>query len=164
MTMGMLLFRAGDDEGATISARRAIELNPNDPESYIALGNVLYYTNRSREALALFQKAQSLNPLYPPIYDYFLGRCYLALRELDQAIVHSRLCVRRLPDFWAPLAILAAAHAHAGNFGEAQAALAEMMRLYPVGTLARYRQEGNYRPGPEGEFLHEGLRLAGLPE
>ena len=164
MTMGMLLFRARDYKGAATSGLRAIELNPNDPESYVARGNMLYYTNNSREALALFQKAQLLNPFYPPIYDYFLGRCYLGHGELDHAIVHSRACSRRLQNFWPPQAILAAAYAHAGDMVEAQAALAEMMRLYPVGSLARYKQEGDYQPGPETDYLYEGLRLAGLPE
>jgi len=164
MTMGMLLFRSGDYEGATESGQRAIELNPNDPESYIARGNVLYYTNRSREALALFQKAQLLDPFYPPVYDYFLGRCYLGHGELEHAIAHARACVRRSPNFWAPHAILAAAHAHAGDKRAAEAALAEMLRLYPVGSLARYRQEGDYQPGPETAYLYAGLRLAGLPE
>ena len=160
----MLLFRARDYKGAATSGLRAIELNPNDPESYVARGNMLYYTNNSREALALFQKAQLLNPFYPPIYDYFLGRCYLGHGELDHAIVHSRACSRRLQNFWPPQAILAAAYAHAGDMVEAQAALAEMMRLYPVGSLARYKQEGDYQPGPETDYLYEGLRLAGLPE
>jgi TolB-like protein/class 3 adenylate cyclase/tetratricopeptide (TPR) repeat protein len=164
MTMGMLLFRARDYKGAATSGLRAIELNPNDPESYVARGNMLYYTNNSREALALFQTAQLLNPFYPPIYDYFLGRCYLGHGELDHAIVHSRACSRRLQNFWPPQAILAAAYAHAGDMVEAQAALAEMMRLYPVGSLARYKQEGDYQPGPETDYLYEGLRLAGLPE
>ena len=164
MTMGMLLFRARDYKGAATSGLRAIELNPNDPESYVARGNMLYYTNNSREALALFQTAQLLNPFYPPIYDYFLGRCYLGHGELDNAIVHSRACSRRLQNFWPPQAILAAAYAHAGDMVDAQAALAEMMRLYPVGSLARYKQEGDYQPGPETDYLYEGLRLAGLPE
>ena len=163
-TMGMLLFRARDYEGATASGQKAIDLNPNDPESYVARGNMLYYTNRSREALALFQKALLLNPFYPPIYDYFLGRCYLGHRKLDEAIACSRACVRRLPDLWAPQAILAAAHAYAGDIDEAKAALAEVMRLYPVGSLARYRQEGDYQAGPETDYLYEGLRLAGMPE
>jgi TolB-like protein/class 3 adenylate cyclase len=164
MTMSMLLFRARDYQGAATSGLRAIELNPNDPESYVARGNMLYYTNNSREALALFQKAQLLNPFYPPIYDYFLARCYLGHGELDHAIAHSRACLRRLPNFWPPQAILAAAYAHAGDKGEAQAALAEMIRLYPVGSLARYKQEGDYQAGPETDYLYEGLRLAGLPE
>ena len=164
MTMGMLLFRARDYEGAETSALKAIELNPNDPESYVARGNLLYYTNRSREALALFQKAQLLNPFYPPVYDYMLGRCYLGHGELDHAIAHSRACLRRLSNFWPPHAILAAAHAHAGNLDEAQIALDEMMRLYSVGSLARYREEGDYQPGPETDYLYEGLRRAGLPE
>jgi adenylate cyclase len=162
--MSMMLFRVHDHEGATSSGQKAMELNPNDPESYIALANLLYYSNRSREALELFQKAQLLDPLYPPIYDYFLGRCYLGHGQLSQAIAHSRACLRRLPNFWAPQAILAAAHAHVGNIGEARAALAEMTRLYPVGSLARYQQEGDYQPGPETDFLHEGLRKAGMPE
>src|SRR5262245_3694227 len=147
-TMSQLLFRAHDYQGAATSGLRAIELNPNDLDSYVARGNMLYYTNNSREALALFQKAQLLNPFYPPVYDYLLARCYLGHGELDRAIEHSRACLRRLPNFWPPQAVLAAAYAHAGDIGEAQAALAEMMRLYPVGSLDRYKQEGDYQPGP----------------
>jgi tetratricopeptide (TPR) repeat protein len=102
MAMGMLLFRSGDYEGGETSGLKAIELNPNDPESYTAQANLLYYTNRSREALALFQKARLLNPFYPPIYDYFLGRCYLAHGDLDRAIAYSHAAIRRLPNFWPP--------------------------------------------------------------
>ena len=61
--MSMLLFRLRDYEGAAASGQKAIELNPNDPESYIARGNLLYYTNRSREALEVFKKVQLLDPL-----------------------------------------------------------------------------------------------------
>ncbi len=46
----------------------------------------------------------------------------------------------------------------------ASTALAEMMHLYPVGSLTRYRQEGDYQPGPETDYLHDGLRKAGMPE
>jgi adenylate cyclase len=164
LVMSMLLFRVRDYEGAASSGQKAIDLNPNDPESYVARGNLLYYTNRSRDALKLFQKAQLLDPLYPPIYDYFLGRSYLGHGELNQAIAHARACLRRLPNFWPPQAILVSAHAHAGNLDEARAALVELMRLYPVGSVARYRLEGDYQPGPETDFLHEGLRKAGMPE
>src|SRR5262249_22169981 len=51
MTMSQLLFRARDYKGAATSALRAIELNPNDPESYLARGNLLYYTNNSPASL-----------------------------------------------------------------------------------------------------------------
>jgi adenylate cyclase len=77
LVLGMLLFRMGDYEGAEVSGQKAIDLNPNDPDSYIACGNLLYYTNRSREGLELFKKAQLLDPFYPPLFDYLLGRCYL---------------------------------------------------------------------------------------
>jgi adenylate cyclase len=164
LVMSMVLFRLRDYEGAASSGQKAIELNPNDPESYVALGNLLYYTNRSRAALELFRKAQLLDPFYPPIYDYLLGRSYLGHGELDKAIAHSRSCLRRLPNFWPPQAILAAAYAHAGNMDQARAALVELMRLYPVGSVARYRLEGDYQPGPETDFLHDGLRKAGMPE
>jgi hypothetical protein len=47
---------------------------------------------------------------------------------------------------------------------EARAALVEMLRLYPVGSLSRYRREGDYQSGPETDYLHDGLRKAGMPE
>ena len=164
LVMSLLLFRLRDYEGAAASGQKAIELNPNDPESYIARGNLLYYTNRSREALEVFKKVQLLDPFYPPVYDYLLSRSYLGHGELEQAIAHSHSCLRRLPNFWPPQAILAAAYAHAGNMEQASAALVALTNLYPVGSVARYRLEGDYQPGPETDFLHEGLRKAGMPE
>ena len=164
LVMSLLLCRLRDYEEAAAFGQKAIDLNPNDPESYIARGNLLYYTNRSREALALFRKAQLLDPFYPPIYDYLLGRTYLGHGELDEAIAHSRSCLRRLPNFWPPHAILASAHAHAGNMDQVRAALVELMHLYPVRSVSHYRLEGDYQPGPETDFLHEGLRIAGMPE
>jgi adenylate cyclase len=162
--MSLLLFRLRDYEGAAASGQKAIELNPNDPESYIARGNLLYYTNRSREALEVFKKVQLLDPFYPPVYDYLVGRSYLGHGALEQAIAHSHSCLRRLPNFWPPQAILAAAYAHAGNMEQASAALVALTNLYPVRSVARYRLEGDYQPGPETDFLHEGLRKAGMPE
>lgn len=164
LVMSLLLFRLRDYNEAAAYGQKAIDLNPNDPESYVARGNLLYYTNRSREALPLFRKVLLLDPFYPPIYDYLLGRTYLGHGALDKAIAHSRACLRRLPNFWPPQAILASAYAHAGNMDQARAALVELMHLYPVGSVARYRLEGDYQPGPETDFLHEGLRMAGMPE
>ena len=47
-------------------AERAIALDPNDAESYVALANVFnIFGERTTEAIELIEKAMRLNPRYP---------------------------------------------------------------------------------------------------
>ena len=45
--------------------RKAIELNPNDPETYAGLANVLLFMNRADEALELMRKALAARSTAP---------------------------------------------------------------------------------------------------
>ena len=53
-------------EPAVTEAERAIALDPNDAESYVALANVFnMFGERTTEAIELLEKAIRLNPRYP---------------------------------------------------------------------------------------------------
>ena len=58
-------------EPAVAEAERAIALDPNDSESYVALANVFnVFGERTTEAIELIEKAMRLNPRYPFGYPY----------------------------------------------------------------------------------------------
>jgi len=71
--------------------------------------------------------------------------------------------VHRAPDYWPSSFYLAAACGQLGKSDEARAALAAARQYVEVVSVADFAMANDYWPGPELDFLLEGLALAGLP-
>jgi hypothetical protein len=78
--------------------RKALALNPGDPELWTNLGADLYGTGRIEEAERSFQQALSLDPRSGTAY-YDLAMCELQLRQPDQARQHLEAAVRVDPEY-----------------------------------------------------------------
>ena len=59
---------------AVALVERALVLNPGDAESYAWLANVLASVGRSAEALEHRATARRLDPLPPPLWDFYTAR------------------------------------------------------------------------------------------
>ena len=161
--MGDVLLRRGDFDQAVLWAQKAIDLDTNNPEAYAALANIFAFINRNDEAIPLLDKAMALDPLYPVLYSMYRGRALLFLQRPQEAAPFLRDCETRAPDYWICHILLASAYAHLGKKDMASTELAEVRRYYPVRSLAQFRREGDYQPGPQFGYFSEGLVKAGLP-
>jgi adenylate cyclase len=162
--LGNLHLRAGEHDEAIRWSRRAVALNPGEAESYAWLANVLSYAGRSAEALEQLEHARRLDPLHPPLWDFYIGRALLHLGRYQEALVWLEACSRRAPGFGHARRFIAAALSQLGRLDEARAALpdATAMPHYPsIGDIIRWE---SYQEGVELERLVEGLRKAGMPE
>jgi adenylate cyclase len=162
--LGNLHLRAGEHDEAIRWSRRAVALNPGEAESYAWLANVLSYAGRSAEALEQLEHARRLDPLHPPLWDFYIGRALLHLGRYQEALVWLEACSRRVPGFGHARRFIAAALSQLGRPDEARAALpdATAMPHYPsIGDIIRWE---SYQEGVELERLVEGLRKAGMPE
>ena len=162
--LGNLHLRAGEHDEAIRWSRRAVALNPGEAESYAWLANVLSYAGRSAEALEQLEHARRLDPLHPPLWDFYIGRALLHLGRYQEALVWLEACSRRAPGFGHARRLIAAALSQLGRLDEARAALpdATAMPNYPsIGDIIRWE---SYQEGVELERLIEGLRKAGMPE
>jgi len=101
LVRGDLSLRQRQFDRAVTWVKKAIDLDPSDPENYAALANIFCFMNRNGEGLPLIQKAIALDPLHAPILDMYLGRAYTLIGKFDEAIPPLRDCVSRAPDFWA---------------------------------------------------------------
>jgi len=119
--------------------------------------------NRAAEALPLMEQAVRLDPLYPPVYDMYIGRARLISGDSVRSIAPLRDCAQRVPAFWPCHAYLASGLAQIGQDGPARAELAEMQKYYPVKSVAAYRASSDFQPGPQTEIIYAGLEKAGLP-
>ena len=114
------------------------------------------------------QTAIHLSPRDPllNIWYFIIFHAYTHLGQDDAAIEWCRRSVAIGP-FWISYVDLASAYAWTGRKDEAQAAVAELLKLMPNYTVDRWAQEGwSSHPVFLAQYqrIIEGLRKAGLPE
>lgn len=72
-------------EDAFSDAARAIALDPNDPEGYLAMAWSLMTSGNPEASVELVERAVRLNPGYPYHYVFTLGIAYIATGEFQRA-------------------------------------------------------------------------------
>jgi adenylate cyclase len=155
------LFRKSFDL-AEQHMRRALELNPGDPEEHAWMGALCSFLGKPEEAVEWFAQAKRLDPFFEPVwYWHMLGIAHFVACRYDDAIaVLSRSATMPI---WVP-AYLAACHALMGRIDHAQAFAAEVVRRAPDFSLTRLAAKEPYKRPADRERLLEGMRKAGLPE
>jgi TolB-like protein len=162
--LGNLHLRAREHTEAIIWARRAVELNPGEAESYAWLANVLSYVGQSAEALEQLANATRLDPFHPPLWDFYIGRALLHLGRYEEALDKFEAVSRRttfLPNWQRYRAV---ALAQLGRLSEANAALPDPASPGLYVSIAEIQRLDSYRQSTELERLIDGLRLVGIPE
>jgi adenylate cyclase len=157
-------------EVAVSAYEAAIALNPSLAPAYGALGGAKIRVGRSAEAFASLQMAIKLSPRDPLLNTWYFYIChaYSHLGQDAPAIEWCRKSIATKP-FWIAYVDLAASYAWTGQQSEAQAAVAELRRMRPDYTVARWLEDGNGWSEntvflAEFQRIAEGLRKAGLPE
>jgi adenylate cyclase len=164
------ILRAGgkDFEAAIGEYEAAIAINPSLAPAYAQLGHAKIRAGRAEEAFVPLQTAIHLSPRDPllNIWYFIICHAYTHLGRDDAAIEWCRRSVAIGP-FWISYVDLASAYAWTGRKDEAQAAVAELLKLMPNYTVDRWAHEG-WSSNPvflaQYQRIIEGLRKAGLPE
>ncbi len=151
-------------EKAIAEAKRAIELDRNFAEGYARLGEIMNLAGRPDEGVNLLKKAMHLDPHFPPIYLFFLGYGYYAMGQYEEAIAALKRSLTQNPDHFSPHRTLAVIFSELGREEEAQAEVAEMLRISPNATLRGQKERMPFKDESTLERYMEGLRKAGLPE
>jgi len=146
---------------AIAEAQQAIALNPNDAEGYAALGDILNYAGRPAEVRELMEQAMRLDPHYPAEYLSNIGRACFLLGQHEEAIALLRRVVIRNPEYGPAHVRLTILYSELGRLAEAQAELAEVVRIYPRLSLEHYRRAPYKDPAVMERYMN-GLRKAGL--
>ena len=142
------------------SFRRAIKLNPNDADSYDALGAVELYSGYAEEAIETIQIAFRYNPTLPARSYVHLGLAYYLNEQYNEAILTMEQSLVRNPDLVIQYIILAAAHAQANQLEDATRAVAEVRRRHPFFEVASFGTA--FRESEDREKLAVGLHKAGF--
>ena len=139
---------------------RALELNPNDADSYDALGAVRLYTGQMEAAIEAVETAHRFNPNMPASSFVHLGLAYYLTGQYSDAIRTMENSLGKNPNLVVHHIILAAAHAQADQPEDAKRAAAEVRRLHPFFEVDSFGTA--FRNSADRDKLAEGLRKAGL--
>jgi adenylate cyclase len=140
----------------------ALEINPNEADSYQIRGTVLVWAGKAAEGLpwlegALrFDRAQSNTALNLCIAYYFLGRYREAVEAGDRVL--TRNPGRNIALLGRP--VLAAAYAQMGRDQDAEGERAIIARLSPFFDAQRFAAQ--FGTQPARDHLLEGLKKAGF--
>ena len=145
---------------------RAVELDPNSSLARGQLGVALSFGGEPDRSIAALEDAKRLSPR-----DYLMviwhavdAWSHLHAERFADAMACAKQAIEFNPAFPDSHGILAAAAAHLWQMTEAQAGLAEFVRLLPELTLSDPRLIRPFRRPADRERFFAGLRKAGLAE
>jgi len=161
-TLGWVLHWKQGPVAALNMFERAFELNPNLANGRYA--NSLTHSGRPNEAIEFLKRVMRLDPFYPPIYEYFLGKSFFYAGRYEESIGRLRMVADTLPTLRPALPIHVAAAALSGNEQEARAAAEKLLAVQPAFTIAVFLRSMRLVRAEDYERLASGLRKAGLPE
>lgn len=171
ISLGRALALRGDREAGLEEIRAAVSLDENHAQARFALGQVLCFLQRPREAIAHLDEAIRLSPRDPHIWTFIHVRAlaFYMLGDLEAAEADERSALRQAnATFW-PAMLLLGILGRMGRKEEAQAALKALLERRPGFTCSQARKEFYFGPRPYSpesqiETLMNDLRSGGLPE
>ncbi|MCI0429738.1 MAG: adenylate/guanylate cyclase domain-containing protein [Rhodospirillales bacterium] len=124
-TLGLVYLKSAEHDRAEYHMQKAVELNPNDADTFCNMGLYLAYVGSPLQAIEWLQRAMRLNPFCPDYYPETLGMAYYLARRFDDAVAALRR-MRKITT-WGR-AYLAACYAQLDRLEEARAETAELIR------------------------------------
>ncbi|MBW1707596.1 MAG: tetratricopeptide repeat protein, partial [Deltaproteobacteria bacterium] len=158
----MLYIMQKKHDKAIAAAKRAVELSPSGANAYSAMGTALRYAGRPEEAIPLFKKAISLNPISSSLLLRNLGGAYLLAGRHEEAIVVFKRSLQERPnDLFTHLG-LAVCFISLGREEEARAEAKEVLRIHPKFSLEHFAKTLPYKDQSVVDNTIACLRKAGL--
>lgn len=95
--LGQAYLAMGQFARARIALERAAESDPSNPAIWNDLGVVLFYQNRMRDALEIFEMVADLEPNYPEAH-FNRALCYLVRNDTERVEAALDAFLRMRPD------------------------------------------------------------------
>ena len=99
----LYLLRYQRDE-ALAEIERAVAMDPNDPELYAWMSNILWFTGKNNEAIESAKMGLRLDPNNPTTYLFQLAKAYLPDGNLEESLQILERAKRLNPELSGPVA------------------------------------------------------------
>jgi TolB-like protein/class 3 adenylate cyclase len=166
-TAASMLAQQGQHADALSEGERAVAMDPNDADSYVALAGALSLAGQSKKAMELIERAMRLNPHYPPSYLYELGLARFGLGQFAEAANALEKATALNPDDRWSSRLLLATYGHLGRAEDAAnifEAAERNWRGFDPRTVRGVAFWYPFMQPADAERLAEGLRRANVPD
>jgi len=140
----------------------AVSLAPNAADAVFALGIVLRFAGRVKDAVPMFERAIRLNPIPQAAYLSQLALSYTFIGEFEKAIGICKKALPKNPDDLIGRIALVVAYTSLGRESDARAEVAEVLRIDPKFSLEYAAKTWPYKRDADRDFVLTALRKAGL--
>jgi TolB-like protein len=167
MAAFVLMVFAGEHATAAGAAERALALNPNSANGWMAKGHVLCFRYQPDAAIEALQRAMRLSPLDPhgPAIKSGLAGAHLVAGRYEEALEWADRSLHEEPNYSPSLRVKLVALVQIGRLDEARNCLRSLRELQPGLTIAWYRRfAARFLPPETLAVGLESFRKAGLPE
>jgi len=162
-----MMAQQGRHSEAVAEGGKAVEVDPNDADSYMAMAGALSLSGKPVEAQKLVRKAMRLNPHFPASYLYELGLAQFGNGSFDEAAVTLERAVALNPkDRWSSRLLLAT-YGHLGRSTDAERIFKPTEKNWIGNDPITVRAVAFWYPFKEAadrERLAAGLRKANVPD
>lgn len=162
--IGAIQLMRRDYDGAVAAGETAVSLEPNGADVTALLAMTLNWSGRPDEAEALIGKAMQLSPLHSDWYLAVQAHSLRLLSRLEEAVGIYEKSIARNPDHIGARIGLTSCFAELGREDLAKAQAAELLRISPKFTLAKYAESMTYKDPEHEKRSLDALRQADLPE
>lgn len=153
-----------DFEAALAAGRGAVGNRPNCTHANGFYANVLHYCGEQDAAIHHIKLAMRYSPIHPTLFKDILAIASLAAEDLDGAVAAANAAIAAAPDDLMARLVLASADVRARGPEAAAPVAAEIGRIDPAFSLARFAAGQPYRDPAFLDRLTAELRAAGLPD
>jgi class 3 adenylate cyclase/TolB-like protein/Tfp pilus assembly protein PilF len=162
--MGTLyLFADRDHELALAEYEKAIAANPNRANLLAMMSLLMSFMGLGEEAVAWIKKANRLNPLHPPWYEWNAALAYYMMSDYDAALLAAKETVATYRSSVSAHRMLAAIYAEMGRINEAEKVAQKIIELDPEFRLSKIRNTP-FQHTSDLDRYYTALRNASLPE
>lgn len=162
-----MLSQEGRHTEAIAEGGKAIGVDPNDADSYVALAGALSLAGNPDEALQLMQQAMRLNPHFPPYYLYELGLAQFGIEDFQRAAASlEEATALNSDDRWS-YRLLLATYGHLGREADADRlfkGIERNWRGYDPISIRAVTFWYPFKEAADRERLATGLRKANVPD
>ncbi len=157
--LAIVHFFRKDNGKFEAEAKRALDLNPNDPEILADIGHYLAFMGAFERGIELSKRAQQLNPLHPGWYHFSFAQFHYHKRMYEDTLLDIQRI--SMPNFYWTYLLGAAALGQLGR-PEANASLRQLEKLKPGISVVAEMHKWNLA-ADDFDHILAGLRKAGLP-
>ncbi len=145
LTIGVAYKKTGQTQKALESYRRAVQLNPSDPDGYYDIGNIYAESDNYTLAKQYYLRAIEVDPYSARAYNN-LGNIYFETGDYERALAYYDYAIAIEPDYQTPYYHAGLIHKILGDFAKAESLWLQGLAINPDNALIRRSLQNLRRP------------------